>query len=345
MQRPLPVLLCAVLLAGCHSGETLLSVPAQFYPSALAFDATRGRFVVGSLQTGEVIAVGRSGVPVATVREADGAPALRVALDADAGAAWILLADRVERRSPDGQLLETFALEAGSHVADLAARSAEEAYALDRRDGAVLRLAPGHPPRAIAHLADLRAPDAAGCAPDPRSARIRDAASDGAIAVLPGMPGLLVAAGGILFHVPSEGGAARRIAIDVPVDGASQLVPFAGDPERRVALLRGGANEIVILALAATLDAARVVEIRRGRVDSPLRAAYDGEALHVLLGGTRHHPALCGDGRPPALHRIARHPLSPVAPDTVAATTRCDAGGAVGRALAWFGGDPEPCRL
>lgn len=136
---------------------------------------------------------------------------------------------------------------------------------------------------------------------------LRPPAQDGAIAVLPGRSALLVALEGRLWRVSTADGSRAEIALGRPLTHVSQLIVIgaAGDGIRAIAL-RGYLNEIAALRLSPDGDRAEVADQHRVRLDTPLRAAFDGRVLHVLLSPVRHHPSRGGDGRPNVPGRIAQ---------------------------------------
>jgi hypothetical protein len=315
--RLLP-LLAAILLAACNSDQTMVAVPAGFYPSAIAFDAPRGRFLVGSLQSGEVIAIGRGGDRVATLRAgAAPEPVLRVAVDRTGERVWLLFGDRLELRGPGGELHREVPLAAGNRLVDLLPGERGIAYALDAATGSILRIeAASGRVSPIARVGGAAADPAQPCTASEPGTRARDVVAEGALALLPDPDALLVVRDGRLWRVTLHDARAAEIAVVTldagarPLAGASQLVSVGPGAEGyRIAVLRGASNDLFTLEVSRDLRGARIEEPSRTRLEAPARGAFDGRTLHVLVGPLRHHPALCGDGRPATAPRIAHRPV------------------------------------
>lgn len=306
--------LMAAVLAGCQQpAQTTLWVDPAFYPSAVAFDAARDRFIVGSYETGEVIAVTRRGDRTATLRaKHPGEPVLRVAIDAQARRAWVALPGAIESFSLDDGAAPRVVVTVqpqGRRYADIAVADGNTLYAFDAASAEVLRIDPDSGRASV--LAVLpRAAQALPVAAQRCSltGAQRDASlEDGAIALLPDGAALLAAFDGRLWRVGLQQRELSEIALSQALTGASQLLYVGSESgEHRFVALRGQANELATLAVGADGRAAQRLEPLAARFDMPLRGAFDGRHVHVLLGRLRHHPALCGDGRPGLPYRMAQ---------------------------------------
>lgn len=320
------LLLATLLLAACNGDQTIVAVPGGFYPSAIAFDGPRSRFLVGSLQSGEVIAVGRSGVRLATLRPGTAPePVLRIAVDGTGARVWVLFGNRVEVRGPGGELRSTVSSGAETRLVDLVPADGDLAHALDVATGMVVRVDAASARVTPLARVGAAAPEPGHACGTPETARAGDVVAEGALVALPERDALLVARDGRLWRVSLRD--ARVSEIDLvtlgaganPLAGASQLVLIGPSVDGyRVAVLRGAANDVFTLDVSRDLRGARIDEASRTRFEAPARGAFDGRVLHVLLGPLRHHPALCGDGRPATAPRIAHQPIRPGAGGPVA---------------------------
>lgn len=292
-------------LAGCGPApQSALPLPPAFYPSALAIG--EAGIIVGSGFGGEVVRVASDGA-VEWLRAAGGEPVLRVDAEVKSagapahGAVWILLAGRVERRAQGGGLLDAWILPAGFQGIDLAVWRSGSAFVLGA-DGRVLRVLPeGVKMHARVAASRVRSSGAASSS-DPAGLF----AVDGALAVFPEAGALLAANDAGAWRIDAAAGEVRALDFWPGFTGISQLVRTGEAAGRhRIAVLRGGANEVRLATI--TRDLRRVVPVAAARAahEAPYRGAWDGRTLHVLLGGLDHHPRLAGDGRPRP-HRVAR---------------------------------------
>jgi DNA-binding beta-propeller fold protein YncE len=286
-------LLLAVILAGCKPAQVTLALDPGFYPSAVAHDPVNDRFFVGSHATGAIAIVRRDGHVAATVRpEQASQPVVQLAYEPGARRLWALTPDAVEAIDVAALPVRRTVIAGagpGGRFTDIVADGAGRAYVLDAAGGVIAAIdASRQASRVLARL-----PDGAG---------------DGSLMLLPDGAALVVARGGDLWRVEARSGGVERVALAAPLTDVSQLVLVASDATaHHVAAFRGRANEIVTLHLSA--DARRAVADAgtRMRYDTPLRGAFDGREVVVLLGRLRHHPSFGGDGRPNLPPRLATY--------------------------------------
>lgn len=299
MRPRLAVLAAALLGAGCLPVQQGVPLGPGFYPSAIAYDPATDTRLVASFASGAVVAIDRAGRPAATLRPggAEGRQ-VQIAFDPTRRVLWTLLPEAIELREPGRDRVRRIALPDPVGEGDLAL-DGDAAYVLDAARGQILRIdAPAATSRLLATLPVTAAHARGDDAPGPPGA-------DGAIARLPGGEAVLVALGGRMWRVSTADGARTELELPHPLAQVSQLVVLAaaGD-EARVAALRGYRNEIVGLRVPAAGVRVEIDDRDRVGADTPLRAAFDGRTLHVLLSPVRHHPALGGDGRPNVFGRI-----------------------------------------
>ncbi|MCL4802034.1 MAG: hypothetical protein KJ025_20755 [Burkholderiales bacterium] len=305
MRPGLAALAATLLLAGCLPAQQPVPFGPGFYPSAIAWDPAADTLLVASFATGAVVALDRAGRPVATVRPgAADRRLVQIALDPARRVLWSLLPGAIEVRELDGTGAQRIALPGGGRAGgargDLALDRGS-AYVLDAAAGQVLRVR-AQPARvdlvATLPITGAAAPDDDGPGPP---------GVDGAIAALPGGNALFVALGGRMWRVSVADGARTELALAHPLSHVSQLAVLASTDEgTRMIALRGYRNELVALRVSADGPRIEVDERHRIAADTPLRAAFDGRALFVLLSPVRHHPALGGDGRPNVPGRLVR---------------------------------------
>jgi hypothetical protein len=300
MRRLIAVLAASAGLAGCEPEQVPLALDPGFYPSAIAHDRTHDRFFVASHGSGEIVSVRRDGVPAGTVR-GPGAPKaiIQLAFDAKTRRLWVLTPGAVEliepEAGPERRSVVATAPPGGRYV-DLIIADLDRAFVLDaarREVFEVSRRATGEEsvirlPAADRTSATIAATAGFTCA-TPR------ALDDGALAFTPDRSALIAALDGRLWRVDPGTGEVAEVRLDEPLPYVSQLVAL---DHNRFTALRGLANEVVTLELARDGRSATVEGMTRARLDTPFQGAFDGERIVVLLGRLRHHPSLCGDGRP-----------------------------------------------
>src|SRR5688572_29761794 len=93
------------LLAGCKpkATQTRLDLAPGFYASAIAYDRRLEQYLVGSYQTGDVLAVLAGGQPLMQLRKggirargAGGEPVTRLVVDEAGRDVWVALPEAVE---------------------------------------------------------------------------------------------------------------------------------------------------------------------------------------------------------------------------------------------------------
>ena len=313
------VLTGILLLAACQRSvvQVKLDLPLAFYPSAIAWDEPLEQYLVGSYQSGDVVAVLKGGQPIARLRTGSAGaggrsdPVLRLAMD-EARQLWVGLPSALEVIPRQGQTtgatLARIELP-GAFVGDVALLGGD-AYVLDTLRGRLLRVAGGT--RRVTLAADL--PEARQPARAGQSAAER-MAQGGALAVLPDRRTLLVADGnGALWRFDAPSARLRLVARDASLLAAvTQLVSVGSDARGyRLLSLSGMANRMTPLVVARDFSRILAEPYDQVRMDTPLRAVHDGRRLQVLLGWLRHHPDLQGNGRPAMPARV----VSYVPPDT-----------------------------
>ena len=282
--RSLPVVLAALVLAGCKPAQVTLALEPGFYPSAIAYDPVNDRFFVGSHATGTVAIVRRDGHPVATVRPERAAhPVVQLVYEPGARRLWVLTPEAVEMVDVAAlPVRRTVVADAvlGGRFSDLAADGGGRAFVLDAVAGAVVVVEPGRQSSRVL-------------------ARLPTGQGDGSLMMLPDGATLVVARGGALWRVEARSGGVERIVLGAPLPDVSQLMLVASDTTaHHVAAFRGRANEMVTLHLSADARRAFADTGTRMRYDTPFHGTFDGREVVVLLGRLRHHPSLGGDGRP-----------------------------------------------
>lgn len=302
------------LLAGCKptTAQTRLDLPSGFYASALAYDSRLEQYVIGSYQTGDIMALLTGGQPLMRLRKgapegrASGSaePVTRIALDDNARAVWVALPGAIE--IIDRQTLATRRIDIpGAFISDLAVSGEGVAFALDTKRGRLLRVdsARGTVAASIA-LDDAAVPATQDVSRAAASFTVAERiAQGGALALMPGRRSLLIGVGnGTLWRVDTAALRSSRVPLSTgksgSLQGISQLLVVGGDARAyRVVAFAGMANRMHELDIARDFSVAGVVGTA-ATLDTPLRAAWDGRRVQVLLGSLRHHPDLHGDGRP-----------------------------------------------
>jgi hypothetical protein len=315
------VLAGILLLTACQRSvvQVKLDLPLAFYPSAIAWDEPLEQYLVGSYQSGDVVAVLKGGQPIARLRAGgDGSgpggrsdPVLRLAMDEERQL-WVGLPSALEVIPRQGQTAGTTLARIelpGAFVGDVALLGGD-AYVLDTLRGRLLRVAGGtQRVTLVADLPEARQPALAGQSAAERMAH------GGALAVLPDRRTLLVADGnGALWRFDAPSARLRLVARDATLLAAvTQLVSVGSDARGyRLLSLSGMANRMTPLVVARDFSRIQAEPYDQVRMDTPLRAVHDGRRLQVLLGWLRHHPDLQGNGRPAMPARV----VSYVPPDT-----------------------------
>jgi hypothetical protein len=304
------------LLAGCKptATQTRLDLAPGFYASAIAYDRRLEQYLVGSYQTGDVLAVLAGGQPLMQLRKggirargAGGEPVTRLVVDEAGRDVWVALPEAVE--IIDRQTLSVRRIDIpGAFIADLAVSEGGIGFALDVKRGQLLRIdASADRVTTAISFADARASAPADGihtqAPLTVAERI---AQGGALAVMPDGRSLLIATGnGRLWRFDTAALELSRVPLkngrggDSLLAGVSQLLVVGGDARGyRLVAFAGMANRMQELDIPRGFSAAGAIRTAAATVDTPLRAAWDGRRVQVLLGSLRHHPDLRGDGHP-----------------------------------------------
>lgn len=290
--RSAALLACMLLLAACARDDVALSLPAAFYPVAVAHSPREGAFYIAGLAGGEVmrIAPGEDPRPVRS-----GEPALR--LSVHGGRLWLLTPNSIEARSlhPARADREERALRldlpAGFAPVDFAIWSEAAAFVLGA-DGELLRieLGTGRASR-FAHLgapvgALLGAPLGAhpGAQPGARLARFAPAdsaraAGDGGASAT--VPSAMQPAGGRGSTTAAMQSAVRLAAASgalAAFPGAFALLAAHGDALYRIDAQR--ASVVRVAADAALSGVTQIVRIGDGRRGERI-AIFRGHANQV----------------------------------------------------------------
>lgn|GEM_PF-2127691 len=308
MRRRIAVVLAAfsLTLAGCGQQTLVPGLPPGFYPSALAYDAARDRYLVGSFETGEVAVLDRSGRRLGSLRA--GKPGERVLrMRIQGRTLWIALSDALEAVELDAPLAprRVYRLQASVRYADIDADTGGRLYVLDAHHRALLVFDPER--RAAQRIADLPGGNEAAparCAPS----GVPQTRTQGALLVMPDGRTLLAALDDRMYRVDAHAGTVAEVPLRAPLTYVTQLFYHgAADGRHEVLAVRGEASRITRLQWDASFSQVFAQESFRTVAGAPIVAAYDGNALRMLLGSLHHHPLYCGDGRPNVPLRLAEY--------------------------------------
>lgn len=301
------VVLCAIAaLTACDRATTPLALPTGFYPSALAVDPVRQRYLVGSLDDGEVAVLDRRGRRLGAMRASTpGEGVLRMAVRGRT--LWIALPRTIEAIDLDRpqQPRRAYRLDVPVRFADMALGDDGRVYLLDAERGEIYALDPA---RATSQRLAVLPRDAATTPPALCPLTDQRAPVTGALLVMPGDEVLLVAINASLYRVQLSTRRLDRVALREPLSHVTQLLQrVTPDGRHEVLAVRGAASRITHLRLDDDFRRVRSQASYRVASTAPVAAALEDGALRMVHGSLRHHPYYCGDGRPSAAIRLVTY--------------------------------------